>query len=529
MNPYSDAAAQHLIKCMINCLWKPNICECLSSVWILFYFTIQLIIECSKYIFPLSTVQDKLSRKRRFVEGQSLDGSPLTSLSDYPYGSDPPVSSSPSCEVVPVICHVTTTGNNKFPSKTSCDDKSFTFNAEVTRNITEANKRAKDPPYHGYPPTSHGLDNSLLDQFFESAQSKQDKLLVDLSESSLSSVPDKTGNHFNCSSDILELPKSTDSTDQCVCNSHTMSKDVPSKTEYSLTGHYGYPQKNRCDGTEDTRCVSDIGSIHSFNSFDSSKGEHLVKILSNTFNDKRSYRTSSCLEDRPHLGGQFATENCPETPPPMCLDNSSSTGMKEMTCDKCTSDSDAWHEIAQPYEQKSLFEGKPAEILTAEKMIEEEPPRTVHAESCEFSKLRSAVYQGQLHYQEHRHSMADSSDSDSDRACPVSTIEVKNSSSGLQTVDITEISLAPSQPCKSPGERSAHPFQCSMCDRAFSQRGSLNRHMRSHLGVRPYSCPQCSMTFSRQYRVTEHMRVHQRSCEGPSESRLRAAATGMNV
>nr|XP_019935311.1 PREDICTED: zinc finger and BTB domain-containing protein 20-like [Paralichthys olivaceus] len=54
------------------------------------------------------------------------------------------------------------------------------------------------------------------------------------------------------------------------------------------------------------------------------------------------------------------------------------------------------------------------------------------------------------------------------------------------------------------------PFQCSLCDRSFSQRGSLNRHVRSHLGVRPFPCPCCSMTFSRQYRVTEHMRVHQR-------------------
>ncbi|XP_061566867.1 uncharacterized protein LOC133421359 [Cololabis saira] len=58
------------------------------------------------------------------------------------------------------------------------------------------------------------------------------------------------------------------------------------------------------------------------------------------------------------------------------------------------------------------------------------------------------------------------------------------------------------------------PFQCSLCDRSFSQRGSLNRHVRSHLGVRPFPCPCCPMTFSRQYRVTEHMRVHQRCAFG---------------
>lgn len=66
-----------------------------------------------------------------------------------------------------------------------------------------------------------------------------------------------------------------------------------------------------------------------------------------------------------------------------------------------------------------------------------------------------------------------------------------------------------------------HPFQCSMCERSFSQRGSLNRHVRSHLGIRPFPCPRCPMTFSRQYRVTEHMRVHQRfvpECDFPKPS-----------
>ncbi|XP_068430984.1 uncharacterized protein [Clinocottus analis] len=71
-----------------------------------------------------------------------------------------------------------------------------------------------------------------------------------------------------------------------------------------------------------------------------------------------------------------------------------------------------------------------------------------------------------------------------------------------------------------------HSFQCSLCDRSFSQRGSLNRHVRSHLGVRPFPCPRCPMTFSRQYRVTEHMRVHQR-CVLWSDSQQPPAASSL--
>ncbi|KAF6731136.1 Hypermethylated in cancer 2 protein [Oryzias melastigma] len=87
---------------------------------------------------------------------------------------------------------------------------------------------------------------------------------------------------------------------------------------------------------------------------------------------------------------------------------------------------------------------------------------------------------------------------------PTLTACVSSSSSGNMP---TEKPASASSPAH-------HPFQCSLCDRSFSQRGSLNRHVRSHLGVRPFSCPFCTMTFSRQYRVTEHMRVHQRCALG---------------
>ncbi|KAG5834072.1 hypothetical protein ANANG_G00257390 [Anguilla anguilla] len=58
------------------------------------------------------------------------------------------------------------------------------------------------------------------------------------------------------------------------------------------------------------------------------------------------------------------------------------------------------------------------------------------------------------------------------------------------------------------------PFKCTM----FTQRGTMTRHMRSHLGLKPFACEECGMRFTRQYRLTEHMRVH--SGEKPYECQL---------
>ncbi|KAI3372006.1 hypothetical protein L3Q82_006877 [Scortum barcoo] len=49
-------------------------------------------------------------------------------------------------------------------------------------------------------------------------------------------------------------------------------------------------------------------------------------------------------------------------------------------------------------------------------------------------------------------------------------------------------------------------------------RGTMTRHMRSHLGLKPFACEECGMRFTRQYRLTEHMRVH--SGEKPYECQL---------
>ncbi|XP_051979319.1 hypermethylated in cancer 2 protein-like [Xyrauchen texanus] len=62
------------------------------------------------------------------------------------------------------------------------------------------------------------------------------------------------------------------------------------------------------------------------------------------------------------------------------------------------------------------------------------------------------------------------------------------------------------------------PFPCNICGKMFTQRGTMTRHMRSHLGLKPFACEECGMRFTRQYRLTEHMRVH--SGEKPYECKV---------
>lgn len=49
---------------------------------------------------------------------------------------------------------------------------------------------------------------------------------------------------------------------------------------------------------------------------------------------------------------------------------------------------------------------------------------------------------------------------------------------------------------------------CSVCGKAFFERGNLDVHFRSHTGERPHSCTVCHKTFTRVFLLELHMRTH---------------------
>lgn len=52
------------------------------------------------------------------------------------------------------------------------------------------------------------------------------------------------------------------------------------------------------------------------------------------------------------------------------------------------------------------------------------------------------------------------------------------------------------------------PFACTFCPKAFTQKSGLDQHLRIHTKVKPYKCIICSKTFAQSVHLQQHMRTH---------------------
>ncbi|CAL4229027.1 unnamed protein product, partial [Meganyctiphanes norvegica] len=52
------------------------------------------------------------------------------------------------------------------------------------------------------------------------------------------------------------------------------------------------------------------------------------------------------------------------------------------------------------------------------------------------------------------------------------------------------------------------PFKCMKCEKSFTQKPNLQRHMSTHRGEKDFVCPVCQKSFTQKSNLQRHMRVH---------------------
>ncbi|XP_022114101.2 zinc finger protein 677 [Pieris rapae] len=55
------------------------------------------------------------------------------------------------------------------------------------------------------------------------------------------------------------------------------------------------------------------------------------------------------------------------------------------------------------------------------------------------------------------------------------------------------------------------PYQCTVCNKRFTQQGGLVQHMRAHSGDKPFNCTYCPKAFTQKSGLDQHLRIHTKS------------------
>ena len=63
--------------------------------------------------------------------------------------------------------------------------------------------------------------------------------------------------------------------------------------------------------------------------------------------------------------------------------------------------------------------------------------------------------------------------------------------------------------------------ECDICKKKFSQKSSLVKHFRIHLGKKPYGCAECGKWFTHSSNRCKHIRAHHRDLNKEKQSDLK--------